>query len=136
MSLKDQVWQQLRRVPHPNYSRDIVSFGLVKRVVSEEGDIVVSLAISHLTQETQTAIATSVKQALTKLPNLHHLRVEVARPISVQPRTAPPIPSRIGIRHVLAVSSGKGGVGKSTVAVNIAAALAGRGLRVGLMDTR
>lgn len=123
-------------MPHPDYSRDIVSFGLVKRVVfGEEGDVTVSLAINHLPRETQAAMATTVQQALTTLPGLYRLRVEVARPVSVQPRTTPPIPTRIGIRHVLAVGSGKGGVGKSTVAVNIAAALAGRELRVGLMDT-
>lgn len=133
MTLKDQVWQTLKTVPYPGYNRDIVSFGLVKRVAAGEGRVSITLEIGHLLPEKREAITAAVHQALLDLPAVKKLRLDVEDAAEAQPKSAAPRPA--GIRRVLAVGSGKGGVGKSTVAVNLAVALARQGLRAGLMDT-
>lgn len=133
MTLKDRVWQVLKTLPYPGYSRDLVSFGLVQRVAASEGAVTLSLAIGHLSPEAQQAIVAAVRTVLESLPGVKTLQVEVGQPAETS-RAAPRAPQRPESRHVLAVGSGKGGVGKSTLAVNLAVALAHQGLRIGLMD--
>lgn len=133
MALKDRIWQVLKTVSYPGYNRDLVSFGLVQRVVACEGEVTVSLAIGHLAPEAQQAIVAAVRMALEPLPEVKTLQVEVEEP-SPTLRAAPRAPMKPEGRRVLAVGSGKGGVGKSTVAVSLAVALANQGLRIGLLD--
>ncbi len=137
MALKDDVWQALRKVPYPGYSRDVVSFGLVQRVAACDGAVTVSLAIGRLSPETRDVIARDVQAAVRALPGVQQVRIEIGESARMSHAHAAPAASgaRDRIKHVIAVGSGKGGVGKSTVAVNIAVALARDGLRIGLMDT-
>ena len=136
--LKDQIWQALKTVPYPGYNRDIVSFGLVQRVAECDGLATVSLDMSQLPDELQAELTASIREALQPLPGLQTLNVDPGRAVDTRPRLARQEPQRgprlADVAHVVAVGSGKGGVGKSTVAVNLAAALAKQGLRVGLMD--
>jgi ATP-binding protein involved in chromosome partitioning len=137
-TLKDQIWQALKTVPYPGYNRDIVSFGLVQRVAVCDATAAVDLDIGRLESDVQQSIVSAVEDALRPLSDLETLDVGVGKPVDVRPRLArqEPIPSTrpAGVRHVVAVGSGKGGVGKSTVAANLAVALAQQRLRVGLMD--
>lgn len=130
MTLKDQIWLVLKKVPYPGYSRNIVSFGLVQQVSVHQGNVTVQLNMGHLAPEMQQAIAKAIREALLALPEVHQLRLQVGQPAQAQPTTSRPG----NTSYVVAVGSGKGGVGKSTVAVNLAVALARQGLRVGLMD--
>lgn len=137
-NLKDEIWQALRTVPYPGYDRDVVSSGLVQRVAACDGVVTVDLGIGQLGQELQRDLVSAVQAAIRPLPGVETLKVGVGQPVDVRPRISRP-PQRaaagpVGVRHVVAVGSGKGGVGKSTVAANLAVALAQRGLRVGLMD--
>jgi ATP-binding protein involved in chromosome partitioning len=136
MTLKDQIWQTLKTVPYPGYSRDLVSFGLVQRVAACDGVATVSLAIGHLAPEIQEQIVAAARAGLEKIDAIKDLRFELGELPNARTYAAhePEPTPRANIHRVIAVGSGKGGVGKSTVAVNLAVALAQNGLRVGLMD--
>jgi len=132
---QDSIRQALSAVKYPGFSRDIVSFGLLKGATVEGGDIEVQLVLSTNDSAVAKKIQFDAVAALKSLPGAG--RVEVK--IDVQaPATAPAGsvgPQKIeGVRHVIAVASGKGGVGKSTVAANLALALARSGAKVGLCD--
>ena len=132
---EDQVREALRTVRYPGFSRDIVSFGLVKGIQINDGEVKVQLALAT---NDPNVPATIKHDAETVLRSLNGVRLAKVL-IDIQ---APPggagasvgaqrIP---GIKHVIAVASGKGGVGKSTVAANIAVALEQTKARVGLCD--
>ena len=137
-TMKDEIWDTLKSVPYPGHDQDIVSAGLVQRVAACDGVVTVDLGISQLEPDVQQALVASVQEALQPLPELRTLTVATARPVDVRPRLvqrSQRAPSRpVGVRHVVAVGSGKGGVGKSTIAANLAVALAQQGLSVGLLD--
>jgi ATP-binding protein involved in chromosome partitioning len=142
----DQIKEQLKQVKYPGFSRDIVSFGLVRSAGFFDGTVKVSLAITTSDPKAPTQLKQDVEKALRGLPGVKDIVVEIA----VSAAKAPPAPAggNLGgtagapktIKHAIAIASGKGGVGKSTFAVNLACALAqvlslqGRSGRVGLMD--
>jgi len=136
--LKNAIWQKLKEVNYPGYNRDIVSFGLVQRVAACDGVATVDLDVGPLEPEARREIEEAVRAALQDVPGLEKLKIGTAPAVEVRPRLlrqTPDRPSRPpGVKRVLAVGSGKGGVGKSTVTVNLAVALAQQGLAVGLMD--
>ena len=132
-----QVREQLRVVKYPGFSRDIVSFGIVKDVqIGANGrDVTVFFQIAT----NQPAVAQQIHQqatdALRALPGIGavDLRFDIQNPPAAA--AAAIGASKIdGIKHIIAVASGKGGVGKSTVAANLAVALRRTGARVGLCD--
>jgi ATP-binding protein involved in chromosome partitioning len=139
----DAIIEQLRKVKYPGFSRDIVSFGLVKAAQFEEGVARVALAISTSDPKVPKQLKDEVERSLLAMAGVTHAFVEVAVQAAKAPAAAGaagrPAASR-AIRWAVAIASGKGGVGKSTFAVNLACALArvlsakGRPGRVGLMD--
>ncbi len=137
---RDRVLETLRSVKYPGYSRDIVSFGMVKRVEVRGGDVAVELEVNSANPEIPGRIENDVRRAVSEMPGVAGVEVSVARPA---PSRSPASPGghpmdgqrRIeGVGRVVAVASGKGGVGKSTVAVNLACALRAGGHEVGLLD--
>jgi len=135
----------LAQVKYPGFSRDIVSFGLVRSATFAEGTAKVSLAITTSDPKVPTMLRAEVEKCLRAQPGVKDVIIELA----VSAAKAPPAPGTsapgagttpAGLRHAVAIASGKGGVGKSTFAVNLACALAqvlsarGRPGRVGLMD--
>jgi ATP-binding protein involved in chromosome partitioning len=131
MVKREQLWQVLKEVQFPGFDQNVL--GVVQRLEIEDGNtVVVGLGIAHMGAKAHQATAEAIEAALTALPGVQYVRVEV-EPRS-QPLPPPEEAPRPGIRRVIAVGSGKGGVGKSTVSVNLAVALAQQGLRVGIMD--
>jgi ATP-binding protein involved in chromosome partitioning len=133
---EEQVKEALKGVRYPGFSRDIVSFGLVKGIRIDGGAVTVQLALATNEPAIPQAIKTEAEQILRGLKGVENAKVL----IDIQ---APPAgagaagvgATRIeGIKHVIAIASGKGGVGKSTVAANLAVALQKTGAAVGLCD--
>jgi ATP-binding protein involved in chromosome partitioning len=135
MPSPNEILNELKKVKFPGFTRDIVSFGLVKDIEVAHSSVTVFLGAVSANPDIVRAITEEVKRTVAAMPGVPtvQVQVEAAQP----PRAAAaqsgrrPVP---GVQHVLAVASGKGGVGKSTVAVNLALAMHGLGRRVGLMD--
>ena len=136
LTLED-IRNALKAVKYPGYSRDIVSFGLVKDISIEGGAVSVSLRLTSPNPDAAEQIKTDAERVLKKLPGVNHIQVEVLQPVAGQGAPGSPFANQgkiTGVKRVVAVASGKGGVGKSTVSVNLACALKHLGARVGLLD--
>jgi ATP-binding protein involved in chromosome partitioning len=131
------IIDRLKSVKFPGYSRDIVSFGLVKEVKLSGGDVLVRLAVATSNPAVAEAIKREAENAVSATPGVTSARIviDISNPPDTGKGTAGAAATGItGVKHVIAVASGKGGVGKSTVAANLAAALQQRGLKAGLCD--
>ena len=131
-----EVRDALSAVKYPGFSRDIVSFGLVKGIRIADGDVTVQLALATNDPSIPQTIKTDAEKTLRDLSGVQNAKVLIdihAPPAGTGTATvgATRLP---GIKHVIAIASGKGGVGKSTVAANLAIALQKTGARVGLCD--
>jgi ATP-binding protein involved in chromosome partitioning len=135
MPTPQELLESLRQVKYPGFTRDIVSFGMVRDIQIGSRGVTVELTTTSANEQAMDAIRAEVARLVHDATGLPvEIVVETARPAappSPPPREKPPIP---GIGAIVAIASGKGGVGKSTVAANVACALAAKGLRTGLLD--
>ncbi len=136
MLSNDAIRKQLETVKYPGFSRDIVSFGLLKDIRINGTEVVVQLALSTNDAAIPAQIKASAEAALNAVPGVTNAVVRIDIQAAQQPMGAQSMPQTQipGVRHVVAIASGKGGVGKSTVAANLASALQASGAKVGLCD--
>ncbi len=136
---QEAVLAVLKTVKYPGYSRDIVSFGLVKEVQIDGAAVGVLIELTTPNPELGDQIAEAARLALRdRIEGLTDAHVQVRVPSAQQAAAAAPgtaLKNKVpGLNRVVAVASGKGGVGKSTCAVNLACALRHLGATVGLLD--
>lgn len=135
---KESVFAALQSVKYPGYSRDIVSFGLVKDVAVDDSAVRVVVELPSANTEVARQIQDACRDVLHRVPGVSSAHVELRQSAPAKgQRASDPWAGQQrvpGIKRILAVASGKGGVGKSTVAVNLACALRRLNVSVGLLD--
>jgi ATP-binding protein involved in chromosome partitioning len=132
MLTETAIFDALRNVQEPELGRDIVTLEMVKDVVISDADVTMTIQLTTPACPLKDEIETNVRAALAPIGAAS---VEITWGAMVR-RAAPQQPQQLlpGVKNIIAVASGKGGVGKSTVSTNLAVALAMEGASVGLLD--
>ena len=136
---KSEVLTLLQAIQYPGFSRDIVSFGMVKNVDVSEDTVAIELTIKTQNDEKKKIVVDEIKNNLSQYFKQVDIKIIDDGPQQGPPPQSPqsPVQQKFNLDHIeniIAVASGKGGVGKSTVAANIALALKEKKYTVGLLD--
>ncbi len=134
MLTDDQILDSMRGIIDPDLGKDIVSLGFIKELTISEGDVSFTVELTTPACPVKEQFKTACAQAVSAIPGVKSVNVQLS---AMHPKrhASLEINSLLKVDTVLAVSSCKGGVGKSTIAAQLACAIQREGLRVGLLDT-
>ncbi|GAA9720701.1 Mrp/NBP35 family ATP-binding protein [Helicobacter pylori] len=133
MLTQEDVLNALKTIIYPNFEKDIVSFGFVKNITLHDDQLGLLIEIPSSSEETSAILRENISKAMQE-KGVKALNLDIKTP--PKPQTPKPATKNLAknIRHVVMISSGKGGVGKSTTSVNLSIALANLNQKVGLLD--
>lgn len=130
---EERVLAALSSVPDPDLGKDLVTLKMIKNVRVCDGNVAFLVELTTPACPMKAKIEADCRAAVEAIEGVTSVKIEMgARVVARRPLGGAVLP---GVKHVIAIASGKGGVGKSTVSVNLACALAATGAKVGLMDT-
>jgi ATP-binding protein involved in chromosome partitioning len=128
------ILEVLRPVQDPELQKSLVELNMIRNIEVNDGTVSFTLVLTTPACPLREFIVEDCTKAVKTLPGVEDVKVDVTAETPQQKTTLPNQQSVPGVRNIVAISSGKGGVGKSSVAVNVAVALAQKGAKVGLLD--
>lgn len=131
MPSKEQIINALKDVIDPELGRDIVTLGMVRDVEVSGGEVKIKIVLTTPACPLKNIIKKSTEDRILSIEGVTSVKVELGSDVPSSKERSDRLP---GVRNILAIGSGKGGVGKSTVSVNLSVALGQMGARVGLLD--
>jgi ATP-binding protein involved in chromosome partitioning len=135
MVTKEQVLNELKSVMYPGFTKSIVDFGFVKDVIVSDNSVYITLDITSSAPEVEKTLKEEIAKELLIL-NVDKYEINIKKPSAPKQQSNSVSGKNVApqIKNFVMVSSGKGGVGKSTTTVNLAIAMAMQGKRVGVLD--